>query len=312
MGACQPSAVTASAGLRPQARSGLDQRRSPHGAEPFKVLSLFAGIGGFDLGLERTGGFKTVAFCEIEPFAVRVLNKHWPEVPVYGDVRQLTAERLATDGIAPNVICGGFPCQDISSAGLGAGIDGERSGLWSEIARLVREIRPCYVIVENVAMLLSRGLGRVLGDLAALGYDAEWHCIPASAVGAPHRRDRIWIVAHPASERPGETRADSEHEAQRLGGSSALLADAKGSETGRSQSRDSDGALKGGRPLILPSLGGRDRLVGVEDWDSEPDVCRVADGVSANVDRVARLGNAVVPQIPELIGRAILQAEGGA
>ena len=153
-----------------------------------------------------------------------MLAKHWPGVPIYDDVRTLTAARLAADGIAApladagrlgcdsraaaaerearpsgiDLICGGFPCQDIStSPAQGAGIDGERSGLWSEYARLIGEVRPRYVVVENVAALLARGLGRVLGDLAALGYDAEWDCIPASAVGAPHRRDRVWIVAYP-------------------------------------------------------------------------------------------------------------------
>ena len=172
--------------------------------DKLRVLDLFAGIGGFSLGLERAGGFETVAFCEIEPFPRKVLAKHWPKVPQYEDVRELTGDRLAADGIAVDVITGGFPCQDISTAGKQAGIsDGTRSGLWSEIARLVGEIRPRYVIVENVAALLSgpseqRGgwFGRVLGDLAALRYDAEWHCIPASAVGAHHRRDRIWIVAY--------------------------------------------------------------------------------------------------------------------
>lgn len=161
------------------------------------VLDLFSGIGGFSLGLERTGGFETVAFCEIEEYPRQVLAKHWPNVPCYRDVRELTADRLAADGIAVDVITGGFPCQDISTAGKGAGLAGERSGLWSEIARLVGELAPRFVIVENVAALLSRGLGTVLGDLASLGYDAEWHCIPASAVGAPHRRDRVWIVAYP-------------------------------------------------------------------------------------------------------------------
>jgi DNA (cytosine-5)-methyltransferase 1 len=169
-----------------------------------QTLDLFAGIGGFAFGLERTGGFKTVAFCEIEPYPRAVLAKHWPGVKQYDDVRTLTSARLETDGIAIDVITGGFPCQDISAAGKQAGIDETtRSGLWSEIARLVGEIRPRYVIVENVSALLSgpserRGgwFGRVLGDLAALGYDAEWHSIPASYVGAHHQRDRVWIVAH--------------------------------------------------------------------------------------------------------------------
>ena len=150
-----------------------------------KVLDLFSGIGGFSLGLERTGGFETVAFCEIEPFPRRVLAKHWPGVPIYEDVRTLNADTLARDGIAVDVITGGFPCQDISVAGKQAGIaDETRSGLWAEIVRLVGELRPRYLVVENVANLLSgpperRGgwFGRVLGDLARLGYDAEWICL---------------------------------------------------------------------------------------------------------------------------------------
>ena len=139
-----------------------------------RVLDLFSGIGGFSLGLERAG-MQTVAFCEIDPFARAVLAQHWPEVPCHDDIRTLTADWLAEMGLWPDVICGGFPCQDISVAGKGVGITGERSGLWREYARLIGEIRPSYVIVENVAALLGRGAGDVLRDLAALGYDAEWH-----------------------------------------------------------------------------------------------------------------------------------------
>ncbi len=160
------------------------------------VLDLFSGIGGFSLGLERTGGFRTVAFCEIEPYCRAVLRKHWPAVPCFEDVRSLHASDMPEP---IDVICGGFPCQDISVAGKGAGIEGTRSGLWSEYARLVGEIRPRYVIVENVAALLGRGMGRVLGDLAALGYDAEWQIISAAEVGAPHLRERVWIVAWDAA-----------------------------------------------------------------------------------------------------------------
>lgn len=255
--------------------------------EKFKVLSLFAGIGGFDLGLERTGGFETVAFCEIDPFCQRVLKKHWPEVPCYDDVRTLTAERLAADGIAVDVICGGFPCQDISTAGKGAGLAGERSGLWSEIARLVGELRPQFVIVENVSALLGRGLGTVLGDLAALGYDAEWHCIPASAVGAPHRRDRIWIIAYvDNTKRVGcDTRRDNNcqhdwNEFSATGEHAQILADAnsKGLE-GRSQTGDSGSQWQRSRQLIIGRID-RERAA----WAVEPDVGGGLDGFSFWLD----------------------------
>jgi DNA (cytosine-5)-methyltransferase 1 len=177
-----------------------------------RVLDLFSGIGGFSLGLERTGGFETVAFCEIEDYPRRVLEKHWPGVPIYDDVRTLTADTLARDGIAVDVICGGFPCQDLSFAGRRAGLEGARSGLWSEYARLIGELRPRFVLVENVPGLLSLGMGAVLGDLAALGYDATWDCIPAAAVGAPHRRDRVWLIAHAGGEQH-QSRGDAQRRA---------------------------------------------------------------------------------------------------
>lgn len=283
-----------------------------------RVLSLFAGIGGFDLGLERTGGFETVAFCEIEPFAVRVLSKHWPEVPVYGDVRELTAERLRADGIVPDVIVGGFPCQDISLAGKGAGLAGERSGLWGEYARLIGEIRPLYVLVENVAALLSRGLGDVLGDLAALGYDAEWHCIPASAVGAPHRRDRVWIIAHP--QHPDANGIGSHCPQGNLRATELCDEQGRDVEPLRSAVADaslmfsygrSDHFLSGGEgagEVSEPRDGYRHAGRECGGWDPEPDVGRVVDGLSSRVDELKSLGNAVVPQIPELIGRAILES----
>jgi DNA (cytosine-5)-methyltransferase 1 len=159
------------------------------------VLDLFSGIGGFSLGLERAG-MQTVAFCECDRYARAVLRKHWPSVPCYDDVRTLTATRLAADGIDVDLICGGFPCQDISLAGSGDGLDGERSKLWHQFARIVGEVRPRFVVVENSSALLGRGLLRILGDLAAFGFDAEWHCLQAADIGAPHIRDRTWIVAH--------------------------------------------------------------------------------------------------------------------
>jgi DNA (cytosine-5)-methyltransferase 1 len=270
------------------------------GAEGVNVLDLFSGIGGFSLGLERAG-MKTVAFCEIEPYCRAVLKKHWPDVPCYDDVRKLTAEQLAADGISVDVICGGFPCQDISVAGAGAGLAGEHSGLWSEYARLIRELRPRYVIVENVSALLHRGLDRVLGDMAALGLDAEWHCIPASAVGAPHRRDRVWIVAHSDSTwRMWEQRYRATDQRQET-------------DTFIRSGTDVEIAVRDGlqgpvRSELSRFQGGEcQQTGGPGQWPPEPDVGRMAHGVPARVDRLRALGNSVVPQITEMIGRAIMR-----
>jgi len=154
--------------------------------------SLFSGIGGFDLGFERAG-IETTWQVEIEDYARRVLQRHFPRAQRFNDIRECGKHNLAP----VDIVSGGFPCQDISNAGKRAGIDGERSGLWSEYARIIRELRPRYVVVENVAALLGRGMERVLGDLAACGYDAEWQSISAAHVGAPHLRERIWILAYP-------------------------------------------------------------------------------------------------------------------
>ena len=307
------------------------------------VLDLFSGIGGFSLGLERAG-MRTVAFCEIEPYCRAVLKKHWPNVPCYDDVRTLTADRLRADGIIPDVICGGFPCQDISVAGKGAGIqDGTRSGLWAEYARLIGDIRPRFVIVENVSALLSRGLDRVLGDLAAIRYDAEWHCIPASTVGAPHRRDRIWIMAYPAGERCGEARQHIRGCAERTAQRGEVLAHAQRQDKGRrgisrpGKGAGTDSGWSSGQPIgtseALPNAditglsqwhvgrepspprsrvfqgGELERAFathGREQWHVEPNVGRVAHGIPSRVDRLRALGNAVVPQIPQIIGEAIM------
>jgi len=159
------------------------------------VLDLFSGIGGFSLGLERAG-MRTVAFCEIDPFCRRVLAKHWPDIPIIENVRSSSFP-------GADIITAGFPCQDISDAGnrsIRAGLAGERSGLFWEAMRAVRLVRPRYVILENVAALLRRGMGTVLGALASSGHDAEWDCVPAFAVGAPTRRDRLVIVAKPDRE----------------------------------------------------------------------------------------------------------------
>lgn len=158
-----------------------------------KLLDLFSGIGGFSLGLERSGLCETVGFVEIDPHAQQVLRRHWPDVPIHPDI----TTREFYEGEA-DVICGGFPCQDVSCAGKRAGLSGERSGLYRELVRAVRVVRPQFALLENVAALISDGMGTVLGDLAEVGDCIEWDCVPAAVVGAPHERDRVWIVAHVA------------------------------------------------------------------------------------------------------------------
>ena len=269
--------------------------------DKLRLLDLFSGIGGFSLGLERSGGFETVAFCEIEDFPRRVLAKHWPKVPCYHDIRELTAARLAADGIAVDAICGGFPCQDISNAGKRAGIEGERSGLWTEYARLIGELRPRVVFVENVSALLGRGLDRVLGDLAALGYDAWWDCIPASAVGAPHQRDRLWLVAYPSRQLPHRSGPSGQGLRAELADGGQDVADAS---SARSQRQQQAGPATG--PVYGPSNGSHSGW-----WSTEPAVGRVVDGLPDRAHRLKGLGNAVVPQIPELLGRAWKEASNG-
>jgi len=286
-----------------------------------RVLDLFSGIGGFSLGLERTNGFETVAFCEIEPYCRRVLAKHWPGVPCYDDVRTLTAGALSRDGIAVDVICGGFPCQDISFAGKRAGLEGARSGLWSEYARLIGELRPRFVIVENVPGLLSLGMGDVLGSLSTLGYDAVWDCIPASAVGAPHRRDRVWLVGYSNNE--GQPACAVHDEAPRM---QKHASDPNNSRlerrnSGELQERSSEWTARPSSPYVADAESAERagfwtepdwKQRGFADggwWQSEPNVGRVANGISARVDRLKALGNSVVPQVVQTIGRAILEAE---
>lgn len=269
-------------------------------SNPLTFGSLFAGIGGIDLGLERAG--MTCRWqVEIDDYATKVLAKHWPNVPKYRDVRSVGADNLS----AVDLICGGFPCQDISNAGKRAGITGARSGLWSEYARIVRELRPRYVLVENVAALLGRGLSTVLGDLAALGYDAEWECIPAAAVGAPHIRDRVFIVAYTDCRgRPGSgVCAQQSRRAEVIGPGQAwqgsALADASGARSFSSTQTGIYRRQKGARPR-------HEQLERYDWWAIEPDVGRVAHGVPARVDRLSGLGNAVVPQVAELIGQWII------
>jgi DNA (cytosine-5)-methyltransferase 1 len=241
------------------------------------VGSLFAGIGGLELGLERTNGFKTLWQVEQDPYACRVLAKHWPDVRRYDDVRTFPPGDPAEWRC--DVICGGFPCQDISSANANKqGLAGERSGLWVEFARIIRVVRPRYVVVENVSDIVHRGLGRVLGDLAELGFDARWSLLPACALGAPYTRERMFVVAH---------------------------ADGRRRE-GEGVSRETGWEILAGGPGD-GVVAGRVSGPASNHWQAEPGVVRVADGVPSRVDRIRCLGNAVVPAVAEHIGRQLLR-----
>jgi len=286
-----------------------------------KVLDLFAGIGGFTLGLERAG-FETVAFCEIDPFAQKVLNKNWPKVPIYDDVKEITAEQLKADGIEVDIITGGFPCQDISVAGRQEGLKGERSGLWSECARLLRDIRPRYAIFENVRNLLNGNNGdwfrQVLWEISAIGYDVEWHCIPASALGAHHKRDRVWIVAYCNSDDRRRRSSAQSHQretwlesgcsstGQSFTEASQTMADSSSEGLQRSTKAGDNGEnWTQSRYQLITGCSG----VSWDAWKTEPNVGRVANGVSDRTHRLKCLGNAVVTPIPEMIGKAIMQRE---
>ncbi len=350
--------------------------------------SLFAGIGGFDLGLERAG-MECRWQVENNPYSVRVLEKHWPDVKRYGDITQLDGSELEP----VDLICGGFPCQDISCAGKGGGITAARSGLWRDFARLVAAVRPAWVLVENSPSLRGRGLAVVLQDLWSLGFDAEWHCIPACDFGAPYERDRIYVLAYAGADSNGcdgwtrtstETRrsetspgrepcgslqnasvesngrgsrrtrrSDPGSEGEREPSFSAADADGSGwrsagsvrpGETpgtracgrfarpgafrgaaitnfdrARLQVRQNEAraaafaatqrnspANPDGEPLVRTAIARGERHA----WTVEPGVVRMAARIPKRVDRIRGLGNAVIPQVAEWLGRRILEARG--
>ena len=233
------------------------------------VGSLFSGIGGLEYGLERTGSFKTIWNCEIEAYPSAVLKKHWSDVPNLGDITKVKWDEVKK----PDVICGGFPCQDISVAGKGAGIkDGKRSGLWREFAKAIRVLRPKYALIENVPMLVKRGLHVVLEDLAEIGYDAEWKIISAAECGAPHKRERLFVIAYPHSTR----QLQPERSVKNFGGRTDNCADKTIWDASR-------------RP--------------------EPFVRRMVHGVPDGLDRINCLGLSVVPACAQICGERILRLE---
>ena len=266
-------------------------------------LALFAGAGGGILGGQLLG-WRTVCAVERNAYAASVLvarqnDRLLPAFPIWDDV--CTFDGTAWHGIV-DVVSGGFPCQDISAAGKGAGIDGERSGLWKEFARIVCEVRPRFVFVENSPMLTVRGLGRVLGDLAALGYDAEWGVLGANAVGAPHKRDRMWIVAYSECAKRGQE-CGTRNRLARQYCVSQRQEGASGAGGGCKNVADTYGSYKHGRGGTLQmgrkrceSAAAKNGDAARAEWNVEPCVGRVADGVAARVDRLTAIGNGQVPQ----------------
>ena len=292
------------------------------------VGSLFSGIGGFDLGLERAG-MKVIWQSEIDTFASRVLKKHWPDVPNLGDITKVDWSEVER----PDVICGGYPCQPFSQAGKRGGENDARH-LWPAMHNAIRVLRPRYALMENVRGHLSLGFGRVLGDLAEIGYDAEWQVIPAAAVGALHKRDRVFIVAYTdsrrrkqrkpktksvsgissSSKRVGTNVADSDGE--RLEGQRAKQQTTRVARKGKEMANTNGsggcgfGSLQHGRENVFrksDQLRRENGLTSGSWWEVEPNVGRVANGIPNRVDRLKGLGNAIVPQVAELVGALVVE-----
>ena len=309
----------------------------------FKTFHLFAGAGGGILG-DTLLGHTPIGAIEIEKYPREVLLARqadglFPQFPIWDDVRTFRSDNPECGEFINRlksireelIISGGFPCQDISAAGKGVGITGEKSGLWKEFARIISEVRPCFTFVENSPMLTSRGLGTVLGDLAEIGYNAEWCVLGADNVGAPHHRKRIWILAYPNSKRfkkcdfpeiSNSQEFNNRSNSERQDGTMAYSAQLFGNvgknnrenspcEVPESRDRgseknvaDTDHSWDGGRNRSLgyskeelPEHRRGQTYGGREWWASEPSVGRVADGVAHRVDRLKAIGNGQVPAV---------------
>lgn len=295
-----------------------------------KVLDLFSGIGGFSLGLERAG-METVAFCEIDPFCQKVLKKHWPNKPIYEDVRSLDYEGSV------DLICGGFPCQPFSVAGKQKGDKDDRH-LWPAMFELIKKYRPAWFIGENVVGFINMALDNVLSQLESEGYETRAFVLPACAVGAPHRRERVWIVANTKSEfsNVSEPKTGKHSDKQKpQSGKRILKNNTSNAYSERLETQRAEQQAKGHKgSLAADNISQRtqgiwqEQIQGIEafswcedirrieDYFKRPDlpkplICREDDGFSQRVDRLRSLGNAVVPQIPEILGHAIMEAHHG-
>ena len=271
-------------------------------------VDLCSGIGGFALGFERAGLSKPVQFCDIEPWSRRVLSKHWPDVPIAEDVKELASDpdRNVFDC---DILSAGYPCQPFSVAGNQKGAEDDRH-IWPYIRKIVAHKRPTWCIFENVYGHIGLGLDEVLFDLESEGYASRTFVVPACGVDAPHRRDRLWIVANTDSARLQGQKWSRTPRAQ--GQSSRYIAECGGnvadadSQRGRLRNPEWQNAEDAGQP----SGNQRDNARGVGFWDVEPSICRVAHGIPKRVDRLRGLGNAIVPQIAQRIGETIKQIEG--
>jgi DNA (cytosine-5)-methyltransferase 1 len=237
------------------------------------IGSCFSGIGGLEKGLEDTGGFETKWQIEVDRYAQKVLEKHWPGVKRYGDIKQIDAKELSP----VDVVCGGYPCQPFSTAGKRGGAEDPRH-LWPDMFRIIRTIRPRFAVLENVPGHISLGLRDVLGDFASVGFDAEWSVVSACSVGAPHMRERLFVIAYPTGQRMGKRRSAR-----------------SGNEPGK--------PVPSGARRSVPSRNFWNR-----EWDEVlPEFCRVDDGIPNGLHRGKCLGNAVVPQVAQKIGEMILK-----
>jgi DNA (cytosine-5)-methyltransferase 1 len=267
-----------------------------------KLLDTFSGIGGFSFAAERlVGGFETVQFVEWDPYCQKILNQHWPSTPIHGDIQTFYPQPFSAD-----VICGGFPCQDISVAGRQAGIKvGTRSGLFYELIRIIRLVRPRYVVLENVAAIVTNGLGVVLGELAEAGFDCEWSCIRASDLGACHRRDRWWLVAYPNS--------NWQREANEIQTGRHTIDDGVTaySNSSGSQRFGREGELRKTGEKKSPRWNSRYTMLNPEwrSYVSKPLLFRGDDGLSNRVDRIRALGNSVVPQVAAVPLQRVIDLE---
>ena len=284
--------------MKPRGTQGVGER-----VQRVTIGSLFSGIGGLDLGLEhalRDGGFdaETTWQCEADAWCRGILARHWPSAVRYDDVRRVGADNASR----VDVLCGGFPCQDVSVAGKGAGLAGERSGLWFEFARIARELRPRVVVVENVSALVSRGLDRVLGDLAEAGYDALWFDLRASDVGAPHRRERLFIVSWNVGDSPGS------HWRRRLGEARGTRNDRRAGGSCRSVRVRGSESVVGRDAHGLPGwmdIAAHRWPVGPDEAQPEGEPPRVTTQRRERRQRLKALGNAVVPQVGYVVGCAV-------